>query len=295
MSIIKSLSVEDGDLFYIKHSSDSFTIIDCCLSDDNKGNIVEEIKREKRSKAVTRFISTHPDEDHIQGLEYLDDEIEILNFYCVKNNTNKEDETTDFKRYCELRESDKKAFYLEKGCSRKWINISDEERGSAGINILWPITSNRHYKDALKKAEEGESPNNISSIIKYSLKNGVTMLWMGDLDKDFMENIKDEISLPKVNVLFASHHGRKSGKIPKDWLEAMDPDIIVMGEAPSENLDYASYDDYNKITQNSAGDIIFECVGHKVHIYVSNEDYSVDYLENENMATYDNYIGTLNL
>lgn len=295
MSIIKSLSVGDGDMFYIKHGSDSFTIIDCCLSDDNKEDIVEEIKREKRSKNITRFISTHPDEDHMQGLEYLDDEIEILNFYCVKNNTNKEDETIDFERYCELRDSDEKAFYLEKGCSRKWINISDEERGSAGINMLWPIITNQHYRDALKKAEEGENPNNISPIIKYSLNNGVTMLWMGDLETDFMENIKDEISFSKINVLFAPHHGRKSGKIPKEWLEAMDPDIIVMGEAPSENLDYASYDNCNKITQNSAGDIIFECVERKVHIYVSNEDYSVDYLDNENMATYDNYIGTLNL
>lgn len=294
MSIIKSFSVGNGDMFYIKHISDSFTIIDCCLPDDNKEDIVEEIKREKSGKSITRFISTHPDEDHIYGLEYLDDEIEILNFYCVKNNTTKKDETIDFKRYCELRDSDK-VFYLEKGCSRRWLNTSDEERGSAGINILWPITTNQHYMDALKMAEEGESPNNISPIIKYALNNGVTMLWMGDLEEDFMENIKGKVTFPKVNVLFASHHGRKTGKIPKEWLETMSPDIIVIGEAPSENLDYASYDDYNIITQNTAEDIIFECVDNKVHIYVSNENYSVDYLDNDNMATYDNYIGTLNL
>lgn len=294
MSIIKSLSVGDGDMLYIKHDSDSFTIIDCCLSDDDKAHIVEEIIREKRSKNVTRFISTHPDEDHIYSLGYLDDEIGILNFYCVKNNAIKKEKSSNFDRYCELRDSDK-AFYLEKGCSRKWLNISDEERGSAGINILWPIKTNQHYKDALKKVEEGESPNNISIIAKYSLGDGVSMLWMGDLEKDFMENIKEEISFPKVNILFAPHHGRKSGKIPKEWLEAMDPDIIVMGEAPSENLDYASYDGYNKITQNVAGNITFECIKQKIHIYVSNENYSVDYLDDEYMANYENYIGTLNL
>jgi hypothetical protein len=35
MSIVKSLSVGNGDMFYIQHGSDNFTIIDCCLSDDN--------------------------------------------------------------------------------------------------------------------------------------------------------------------------------------------------------------------------------------------------------------------
>lgn len=37
MSIIKSFSVhddngEDGDMFYIKHGTSNFTIIDCCLN-----------------------------------------------------------------------------------------------------------------------------------------------------------------------------------------------------------------------------------------------------------------------
>ena len=37
MSIIKSFSVcddngEAGDMFYIKHNSSNFTIIDCCLN-----------------------------------------------------------------------------------------------------------------------------------------------------------------------------------------------------------------------------------------------------------------------
>ncbi len=47
MSIIKSLSVGDGDMFYLKHGSDNFAIIDCCLSDDNKEDIVKENREEK--------------------------------------------------------------------------------------------------------------------------------------------------------------------------------------------------------------------------------------------------------
>lgn len=292
MSIVKSFSVGDGDMFYIKHGPDSFSIIDCCLSEEDRESIVKEIKYRSKYKNVSRFISTHPDDDHIQGLDYLDSEMPILNFYCVKNKATKPDETTDFENYCELRDSDK-AFYLYKGCSRKWLNQTDDKRGSAGINILWPITDNEHYKEALKKAEKGESPNNISPIVKYSLEDGVTMLWMGDLESDFMDNIKDNLDLPEVDILFAPHHGRDSGKVPKEWLDEMNPKIVVIGEAPSKHLDY--YSGYDTITQNSAGNIVFECDTNKVHMYVSNENYSVEFLDDEDMHTYSNYIGTLTL
>lgn len=36
MSIIKSISVGNGDMFYIKHGSSNFTIIDCNMDDTNK-------------------------------------------------------------------------------------------------------------------------------------------------------------------------------------------------------------------------------------------------------------------
>ena len=179
MSIIKSLSVGNGDMFYIKHNLDNFSIIDCCMDEDDREDIVKELRREANGKNIIRFISTHPDDDHIRGLQYLNQEWQILNFYCVKNEAKKEDKTDDFDAYCDLRNSDK-AFYLEKGCKRHWMNQSNEERDSAGINILWPVTSNEHYKDALQEAAQGKSPNNISPIVKYSLNDGANVLWMGD-------------------------------------------------------------------------------------------------------------------
>ena len=108
----------------------------------------------------------------------LDDKIGIVNFYCVANEATKDEETEDFERYKELRDSEKKAFHIYRGCSRCWMNKDDEEKkyGSSGINILWPITENEDYKLELDNAKNGESPNNISPIIKYSLNNGVTVL-----------------------------------------------------------------------------------------------------------------------
>ena len=297
MSVIKSISVGNGDMFYIKHGSSNFTIIDCNMDDTNKKEITDEIIEESKEKDITRFISTHPDEDHIHGLKHLDDQIGIVNFYCVENEATKSEETEDFKHYCELRDSEKKAFHIYRECSRCWMNKDDKEKqyGSSGIFILWPIVDNDDYKEELSNVKNGKSPNNISPIIKYSLQDGVTVLWFGDLEEEFMEKIKDIIELPKADIIFAPHHGRNSGKIPKEWMEDIDPKIVVIGEAPSDKINYLS--GYNTITQNTAGDIIFDCYSNNVDIYVSKENYSVDFLKDKKKLGKFNgtYIGTLEL
>lgn len=282
MTIIKSFSVGYGDMFAIRHTSDNFTMIDCFLNDGNKDKILNEIKILAKDKTIKRFISTHPDYDHIGGLDILDDEMKILNFYCVENQAIKENTNNDenfersFERYCELRDSDK-AFYIYKDCERKWMNLSDNERGSAGINILYPQINSQYFKQALNIAKYGGSPNNISPIIQYS--NGYfNFLWFGDLETNFMEKISDEVldELPNSsinsNIIFAPHHGRDSGKIPQSWLKHLSPCLIIIGEAASEYLNY--YQGFNTITQNSAGDITF-CIDNKqIDIYVSKQGYS---------------------
>jgi beta-lactamase superfamily II metal-dependent hydrolase len=276
-------------MFYIKHNSDNFTIIDCCLPDDIRADVVEDIKNAQEGKGVVRFISTHPDEDHILGLEYLDGELGFRNFYCIKNNVMKDDESDDFKHYCALRDSDK-AFFIHRGATRRWMNKESDERGSAGLDVLWPVSDNATFKEALEVAEAGGSPNNISTVVTYRT-GGRRFMWMGDLETDFLENIADEIPWPKVDILFASHHGRHSGRVPHSILDQLKPKIIVIGEAPSRHLHY--YGDYETLTQNSAGDIIFECEGDKVHIFASEDTYEVTHLDQEDVTGEGAYIGTL--
>ena len=296
MSVIKSFSVGNGDMFYIKHDTDNFTIIDCNLIEEVKDNILEELDTQRDEKTIQRFITTHPDDDHIHGLKELNDRIEIINFYCVKNNISSDD-SDDFNEYCKLRDGEH-AFYIRKGCSRRWMNLLDEERGSSGINILWPDTNNQDFKDELEKIESGktDSPNNISPIIKYSLEDGITALWFGDLENDFLDKIKDNLTFSEADVIFAPHHGRKTGNIPKSILDEIKPKLIIIGEAESEYLDY--YEGYNTITQNTAKDIVLDCGIHEVNIYTTN-DFNHDYLKQKNKKTKwqtgEYYRGTLEL
>ncbi len=303
MSVIKSFSVSDvngeaGDMFYIQHGSQNFTIIDCCLVEENQDTIVREIEKMREGKAITRFMSTHPDEDHICGLQFLDKQLELLNFYCVENQAKKPDPSDSFKHYCRLRDDPKKHYYVYAGCRRKWMNDNDpndgQNYGCSGINFLWPNTANEDFQNALSLAANGKAYNNLSPIFTYSLNNGVTAMWMGDIEKDFLDMIKGEVKWPKVDILFAPHHGRDSGKVPKDVLEQINPQVIVIGEAPSQFLNY--YPGYNTITQNSSGDIVFECDGGKIHVFVGRANYSYDtsFLTDEKRvnSSYGYYLGS---
>jgi len=292
MSIVKSISVGHGDMFYIKHNTDNFTIIDCNLMADDKIVIVNELKKESKEKEIKRFISTSPDLDHIRGLEHLDQEMPIQNFYVVSNSALKNDENVDYKKYCELRDGSK-AFKISRGVKRKWMNEDGDGRGSSGIQILWPILNNQHFIKALSDAENGTSPNNISPIMTYSLNGSGSVIWMGDLETPFMDLIINDIVLPKTHILIAPHHGRKSGKVPKKFLEQINPKVIIIGEASSDDIDY--YAGYNTITQNTARNITMDLTDGKVHFFTSSTSYTVNFLKDEKIVNEElgTYLGTL--
>jgi hypothetical protein len=131
---------------------------------------------------------THPDEDHFGGIEILDAAMPISNFYVVRNQATKDINTPSFSKYKELRDGPK-AYYLYKGCSRKWLNESGDGRDQAGIAVLWPDLSNGLFREALETCDAGGAYNNTSAVFRYSLQGGANFLWLGDLETEFMENI----------------------------------------------------------------------------------------------------------
>ena len=74
---------------------------------------------------------------------------------------------------------------------------------------------------------------------------------MGDLETEMQQAYYDEYknNIPQVDILFQPHHGRKSGAVPNDLLEALNPKLIIIGNAPSEHIDYG--DSRQTITQNA--------------------------------------------
>lgn len=277
-SIIKSFSFPKGeirgDTFYIKHAVDSFTVIDCYLLTDSKyaennrqKEIIDEIVKESKGR-IRRFISTHPDHDHIAGIEELFKRWPTDNFYAVNNEVPENKDDVSLTKYIELKKNHNCA--IKEGISRKWLNDGDEEHGSSGIFFQWPVLTNQSFKDALDKVKKGEKINNICPVFTYSLKYGATYMWMGDLETEMQQAYYDAAeSVPHVNILFQPHHGRDSGSVPEELLDKLNPQLIIIGNAPSKHIDYG--DTRNTITQNTSGDLLFENDGGYVHIYSQNE------------------------
>ena len=92
-----------------------------------------------------------------------------------------------------------------------------------------------------------------------------------EMQNEFFRLHKGEIG--KVNILFAPHHGRESGQVPADFLAELNPDIVVVGNAPAENLEssYKYYGNERTITQNSARDILFDCHDNQIDVYTSRD------------------------
>ncbi len=67
----------------------------------------------------------------------------------------------------------------------------------------------------------------------------------------------------------------------------------MIGEAQSRHLHY--YGGYETLTQNSAGDIVFDCEGSKVHVFASEDTYEVSHLDDQAASGEGTYIGTLNV
>lgn len=309
MSVVKSYSFPDGDIrgdmFYIKHNSDNFTVIDCYLKEGDdrscrKDKILEEIAEASSNRTIHRFISTHPHNDHILGIEALNAQEEIINFYAVENDIPADMEDDSLTKYLEIKAA--KNTPIVEGLRRCWLNQEDDAkvRGSSGITFLWPKTNVAEFKDALEVVRKGGNPNNISCVFTYSIDDGATYMWMGDMHTDmqevFLREMKDELG--PIDILFHPHHGRKTSAPPKELLDILNPKIIVISNAPADDLNYDDPD--RTITQNRAGDVVFVNEGDYVHVYTANEyDEAPKCLkklkDKKDSAKYGHYIGSLKM
>ena len=112
-----------GDMFFIKHDNDSFTVIDCNLADGREEEILNRIYEESKDKSYKRFISTHPDKDHILGLEKLADKIKLpaSNFYAVNNEVQPQKDNASLTKYLALM-NDANSASIKAGLKRDFLN-----------------------------------------------------------------------------------------------------------------------------------------------------------------------------
>jgi len=285
------LNVKNGDCSIIEHSSGNKTIIDISNGKDCNSSSAMSFEsafmgnyQQKKNpdnpicylknlniKSIHRFVLTHPDMDHMDGLKTLFDNFNITNFWDTNNNKS-------LPIFESFYNQDDWSFYKKLKSSTKTpkrLYLTDENNHGEddGLFILAPS------KDIIKKANKTEKYNELSYVILW-ITNGFKIMISGDSENLAWEHIIQNYSsfVSDIDILLAPHHGRKSGR-DFSFLDVLKPKYTLLGNAKSEHLEYQQYKKYGKtITNNQAGNIIleFNTNDKDLDIYVENKKYAED-------------------
>lgn len=234
--------------------------------------------KQKSIKNIFRFIVTHPDMDHLDGIKDLFEEFNISNFWDTNNKKEISDKADsggynmeDWKFYKNLRDgkitpSTRLTYYS--GNSNLYYNEDN-------IQILSPTPA------ILKSCNEKKDWNDSSYVLLYTppKKGGGhwKILFAGDSEdltwEHIIKNHSDKVK--NIDILFAPHHGRDSGR-NFGYLKSLTPTITLFGNANSNHLAYAKYPE-TRITNNQAGYIILDISEEQIEVLVKNFDFAKDF------------------
>lgn len=291
MGIVHFLNVKDGDCHIIQHPSGHTTVIDVCNASSSEEKTSSEgtayvarslgISGNFNQKAhptnpitylsnlnvthIFRYIQTHPDMDHMDGIRDTFSDFNPINFWDTNNTKSKPDfnSSTKYKEYDwdfyeslrDGRNTKTKRLTLYSGAKGKYFNSNEDGTGGGdGLRILSPT------KELLAQANEQEDWNDSSYVVLYKTRNN-KILFCGDAHDDtwshLLETHKRDIS--NVDVLIAPHHGRDSD-MDFSFLDVVNPALTLFGNAKSKHLAYDKWANRNLsyITNNQAGNIILD-------------------------------------
>lgn len=244
------LNVGKGNCTIIEFPSGRLTMIDIDnsrVNDDNPlTDPIDYYIHKFGRKSLFRFILSHPDMDHMSGLNLLANEISILNFWDTENNKIISDEDwdnspydrDDWKKYQEFRrsEEDPKCLFLYQNSESECCWTQD------GITILSPT------EKLVELANETGEYNHLSYVLMVTYSN-LRVLIGGDATIEAWDEIFEKFGVDglRANIFLAPHHGSKNN-INKDVFENINPDYVIVSVA--EGVDY-DYNYYNKLAKKS--------------------------------------------
>lgn len=311
MAQLHVVNVSPGDCTVIRHNSGRYTVMDICsgnmtseptTSSLTKATQISEAKpsgnfgmcnrltnpisylRNLGVKKIFRFILSHPDMDHMDGLDTLHSEIGFHNFWDTGYRRIKSKPTfdKDFNRY---REQDWDLYedlingrapavtVLTKIAGERFSlanKVDADGKQADALSILAP------NEGLLNDPDECDDVNESSYVIQYSSQAG-PMILPGDAHDASWEVVMKEHPELKGNCSFllAPHHGRDSGR-SYDFLDFLKPSLTVFGCSPSEYLAYSEWSNrgLSYLTSNQAGNIVLEISDGFYDVFIENRAYA---------------------
>lgn len=310
MATIHFLNVKQGDCSVIKHNSGHVTVIDVCNAkptDVQTEKLITEMAKSERGisgnfqqkkypvnpisylqehsiSSIFRYIQTHPDMDHMDGIKHLFGKFRPLNFWDT-DNTKKIDDSSwenspyneeDWKFYKDLRDTkpchDPKRLALLAGGRGQYWNVSDDgSSGGDGLQILAPT------QKLVDSANEANQDYNDCSYVLLYRTGGNRIIFGGDSHDDTWEHILENYrrSVDNIDLLIAPHHGRDSDR-SYEFLDVLKPTLTFFGNARSEHLAYSKWRNrgLSFITNNQANCMIVNASTNPMKLYVTNEKFA---------------------
>ncbi|MDP9315440.1 MAG: hypothetical protein M3R24_32030 [Chloroflexota bacterium] len=310
MPVVHFLNVKNGDCSVIQHGSGHVSVIDVCnarfpegreaaltksfqplpqtprtapINFNQKAYPVNPIEylEDRGITSVFRFILTHPDMDHMDGIKDFFEAFNPTNFYDTNNwkeMSSKEFfayRLEDWAFYKSLRDNrpttKPKRLTLYSGhvgsyMTRDW---NGKPPGDA-INVLAPTP------ELVATANQNQDYNDCSYVILYRGSAG-TVLFAGDSHDATWEHILDQHG-PKIyniDLLIAPHHGRKSGR-DYSFLDVLNPKMTFFGNAKAEHLAYSAWHSRGLpyVTNNQANCMIVDAAVPGMPLFVTNQAFA---------------------
>jgi competence protein ComEC len=310
MATIHYLNVKQGDCSVIEHNTGHVSVIDVCnakptdrlmetlsagLAKAERGISGNFQQKEYPVNPITylrdhgiydifRYIQTHPDMDHMDGLKAFFKEFNPFNFWDTDNTKQMPSASwvgspyseEDWKFYEHLRDTkpgaDPKRLALLSGARGQFFNVgTDGTSGGDGLQILAPT---QELVDAANYVDE--EYHRCSYVLLYRTA-GQRILFGGDSHDEtwdyILDKYKDDVT--GIDLLIAPHHGRKSGRSYK-FLDTLMPKLTFFGNARSEHLAYDAWSSrgLSIVTNNQANCMVVDAGTTPMTLYVTHEAFA---------------------
>lgn len=317
MTILHFLNVGQGDCSIIWHATGRVTMIDVCkarlsLPRFSRGlSLLEAFARDQRGEIparlaglqlaglvadaghtnpidylhkinadyLHRFILTHPDMDHMDGLADLFDLFPPLNFWDTLNiktfTSSSQYRDEDWRLYLSLRDGritngpTRLALHAE-DVGAFWNCVGSDGAPHDDLHILAPTP------ELIAAANRAGDWNDGSYVLLQKTPAGRILFWgdAHDRTREYVINRYGDL-LRDVEIMIAPHHGRDSDG-DREYLSLIRPRLTLFGCAPSQHLAYDAW--YNRdlafITNTQAGNVVVDGRGTAMAVYVEKEGFA---------------------
>lgn len=203
---VHHINVGQGESIYIEFPSGDDVLIDAGKS--NQGStVVNYLKNQESNIDIEYLIATHPDADHVGGMQQVFKDLNVKNFIYPKDAPH---DTQTWQNILSLASSEGCA--IQDGAPGTTFNI-----GGATLKF---IQSSTDFSD-----------NNDDSIVTYLDYKNTEFLFTGDIEETAEKDMVSKGLVPDVDFMTVPHHGSK-GSSTSEFLAIADPEhaIVSVGQ-----------------------------------------------------------------